>query len=108
MVSSIDIKGRIDKCTTGKAQVIWYAKIDGKVFINSTGHCFFYRKSDLIRSLYSSPINNIIGDFASNHIEFFGEENSIKHRREVFDWYWNGFVGETEDFRCQICKITLP
>ena len=108
MVSSIDIRERIDKCTTSKAQTIWYAKIDGKTFINSTGHCFFYRKADLMRSLYSSPINRIIADFTTNHLQFFGGEDNWQHRKEIFDQYWSGFVGETEDFRCQICKITLP
>lgn len=104
MVKSVDIRSRIESCTSDKKAVAWYAKIDGRIFVSKKGRRTFNRRCDLVNSIKESNIKYAINELTTNYVDFFKEENNYKYQEEVRKRYWDAFI----DGRCQICKINLP
>lgn len=106
-VSNVNIREHLEKYTSSKVHTVWWAEVDGKVFI-SDGHSFFYRKSDLCRTL-QNRFRYLVSGLVQNWIGFHGEEKfSQKDREKLFQKFWNGFVGETEEHRIRIRHYEIP
>ena len=105
MVNSIDFRTKIEGCISDK-KTVWYAKIDERIFVSRKGRRTFNRRCDLVNAIKKSRIRQAIEQVVANHIEFFKEEDTYKHREEVLKHYWDAFLGEGS--RCQIYKIELP
>lgn len=106
-VSNINVREHLEKYTSNRVHTVWWAEIDGKIFI-SGGHPFYYRKSDLCRSL-QNRFGRLVWSLVRNWIGFHGEEKfSQKDREKLFQKFWNGFVGETEDHRIRIRHYEIP
>lgn len=87
---------------------IWYAEINGRIFKNNSGHAFFWRKGDLIRSLKRSDINKIVLKAALEYFAAFPEKGmGGKERQKRTEMFWNSYVGEGPKFPCQIKCIDL-
>lgn len=112
MAKSIDVRGTFELCTTDKVHTVWWAEIDGRIFMNRSGHCFFYRKADLINSLKQSPVREVVYQFARNYINFHKgptqEICTVEEWKKIFDVFWKNIVGETEEHRVKLRHCEIP
>lgn len=96
--SNIIIEG-----TTIPKGKVWYAEINGRIFKNSSGHAFFWRKSDLIRSLKMSSIWRLVTEAAWEYTRTISAMPQV----DVLGIFWNSYVGEGPQFPCQIKSIEV-
>lgn len=100
----------IESTTIPKGKV-FYAEIEGRVFKNSTGHAFFWRKCDLVRSLKQSNIRTVVREAAEQYYYALDPERyrklTYEERVKAIDVFWDSYVGEGRRYPCQIKSIEL-